>query len=120
MYFDSSYAYCQLTAVMDDQGNPETFYINEIPIEGFENSCPYLSYWSETDVGSDQYGDYMYGPDGTKLYITDETEFNDIVYGGESGGDWDDYPSEEPVWYEFIVSEEVESWAVVMSYDEEM
>lgn len=29
-----------------------------------------------------------------------------------------DGPSEEPVWYEFIVNEEVDSFAVVMTYDE--
>jgi hypothetical protein len=30
-----------------------------------------------------------------------------------------DGPSEQPVWYSFIVSEEVDSWAVVMTYDED-
>jgi len=28
-----------------------------------------------------------------------------------------DEPSEQPIWYRFIVSEEVDSWAVVMTYD---
>lgn len=27
-------------------------------------------------------------------------------------------PSEEPVWFEFIVSEELGGWGVVMTYDE--
>ena len=121
MYYDSDNAYCELTAVMDDTGNPEVFYISEIPIEGFEGLCPYLSYWSESEVGTDTVGDFMYGPDTSKLYITDEYEFSGIVYGGDSGGDYSgDLPSEEPVWYEFIVNDDVESWAVVMSYDEGM
>ena len=121
MYYDSDNAYCELTAVMDDTGNPEVFYISEIPIEGFEGLCPYLSYWSESEVRTDAWGDYIYGPDARKLYITEEYEFSEIVYGGDSGEDYSgDLPSEEPVWYEFIVSDDVESWAVVMSYDENM
>ena len=60
---------------MDDSGNPEMFYVSDIPIDGAEGLCPYLSYWSKAEVGSDAYGDYMYGPSYSKLYITEEEEF---------------------------------------------
>jgi len=53
-----------MTAVLDSEGNPEVFYISALPMEGFENLCPYLNSWPQANVGSDSSGDYMVGPDG--------------------------------------------------------
>jgi hypothetical protein len=41
-------------------------------------------------------------------------EFNTILYGDESGDG-----EEDPVWYNFIINEELESWAVLATWDED-
>jgi hypothetical protein len=46
-------------------------------------------------------------------------EFNMIVYGGSYENESMEGGEEEPVWYNFIVNEEMESWAIIATYDED-
>ena len=75
-----------MIAVLDASGNPEVFFVSALPIEGFEDACPYNSYWSEVSVESNLSGDYIVGPDGQNLYFRTCEEFIAI-----SGDEYSDY-----------------------------
>ena len=78
------------------------------------------NYYYEFDLRYYDYYDYSYYSQWNYYYgedLNSDSPYERSVY---DNADYYQDEGEEPLWYEFVVSEDVESWAVVMTYDENL
>jgi len=108
----------------DESSDVPALYITEVPEAG---PCPYIEEqgWDYTYVTLDENQEpvSIIGPWGYEWMFKDEMEFAEeyptylmdfYQYQSEEQGYYEEIT---PVWYNFIVSEELYSWAVIATYD---
>lgn len=108
----------------DDYYSPEDYdmYYEE---DSYSRSGARSNYYYEFDLRYYDYYDYSYYSQWTYYYTPHAVpEYDDYYYGYGDYYSYEDYymPDDlEPLWYEFIVNDdEINSWGVVMTYDENL
>lgn len=96
--------------------------------DDYSRSSKRQNYYYEFDLRYYDYYDYSYYSQWNYYYTVEAhsaiDEYDDYYadyYGYDSDYYYDEYYYDEdlePLWYEFVVNEEVGSWGVVMTYDE--